>query len=237
MSNEIVSLTGTVSHAREWTHTSGYVRGGNGRVRTYHRLLFRVDNRPVTMAGSPNIHDGDHVTVAGIQKSEFAGYAVRNHSTGVDYTGPSGLFRVLSWMMLGSVLAYVCASGARGAAGVVAGLFLSSPFLAIGLYLRAVAGRFTRSKQLLQAMSPLGPPIAGSPYAGQPTGLPFGWQPPIGGTQPIGGAPQQMGTTPMMIGPGGLAAQTASSCPYCRRSLSFITQYQRWFCEACKQYA
>jgi hypothetical protein len=52
--------------------------------------------------------------------------------------------------------------------------------------------------------------------------------------QPQGGAP--MGTAPTVAAAPGAQAGT-HPCPRCQRGLVFVAQYQRWFCESCKQYA
>jgi hypothetical protein len=72
-----------------------------------------------------------------------------------------------------------------------------------------------------------GPP-GGNPYAGPPGGAPMGG-PPMGG--PPMGAP---GAAP----PAAAAPAPATHpCPRCQKPLVFVAQYQRWFCESCKQYA
>lgn len=94
-----------------------------------------------------------------------------------------------------------------------------------------------------------GAPPAGNPYGGAPAGgNPYGGAPPAG--NPYGGAPQQqppqqaqqqpatMGTAPTVAsGAGPAPAAQTHPCPRCQRPLVFVAQYQRWFCESCKQYA
>jgi hypothetical protein len=62
----------------------------------------------------------------------------------------------------------------------------------------------------------------GQPQHGQPA-------------QPM--SPQQMGTAPTMASAPQAAAAPTYPCPRCQKSLVFVAQYQRWFCESCRQYA
>jgi hypothetical protein len=72
---------------------------------------------------------------------------------------------------------------------------------------------------------------------GQPPQQPGYGQPPQAARpgQPM--SPQQMGTAPTMASPTPAAAQPTYPCPRCQKSLVFVAQYQRWFCESCRQYA
>jgi hypothetical protein len=82
-----------------------------------------------------------------------------------------------------------------------------------------------------------GAPPGGNPYGGAPAGNPYGAAP----QQPPQHAPQQaapMGTAPT-VASGAQPAPAAQThpCPRCQRPLVYVAQYQRWFCESCKQYA
>jgi hypothetical protein len=80
-----------------------------------------------------------------------------------------------------------------------------------------------------------GPPMGGAPggYGQQPMGGPPMAGAPMGGP-PMGGPAMNPGTAPTMAsGP----QPGAHPCPRCQRGLVFVAQYQRWFCESCKQYA
>ena len=79
---EFVVLSGVVSHLNRVTSTGGV---GTYGVQTSHRLQFRVDNRPAWYDGSPNIAEGDHVTLVGEQKDEFKAVALRNDATQIVY--------------------------------------------------------------------------------------------------------------------------------------------------------
>jgi hypothetical protein len=109
---------------------------------------------------------------------------------------------------------------------------------------------------------PAGPPMGyGQPpggYGQQPPGG-YGQQPPMGQQQqaygqqppmqqppPMQAPPQQPpAAAPQTPPPGGqnpglaptMAATPSYPCPRCQRPLVFVAQYQRWFCDACKQYA
>jgi hypothetical protein len=74
---------------------------------------------------------------------------------------------------------------------------------------------------------------AANPYAAQPAANPYAAQP--AATQPQA-QPAGMGTAPTVASPAP-GAQPTYPCPRCQKSLVFVAQYQRWFCESCKQYA
>ena len=111
-----------------------------------------------------------------------------------------------------------------------------------GVLLQKIAPMITQQR----GAAPMGTPQLGAggpgPYGhaqpgyGQPPQQGYG-QPaqPHGGGQPM--SPQQMGTAPTMASTPAAAAQPTYPCPRCQKPLVFVAQYQRWFCEACRQYA
>lgn len=83
--NNIQILSGTVSHSRTVSTTSGSIDKGKGTISTSHTMSFRLDNTPVVFSGTPSLGDGDRATVAGLALGEFRAYALRNDSTGLIY--------------------------------------------------------------------------------------------------------------------------------------------------------
>jgi hypothetical protein len=54
------------------------------------------------MNGTPTVADGDLVTVVGLDKGgEFAGYAIRNHATQVDYSCPASRMSKIAFVLMG----------------------------------------------------------------------------------------------------------------------------------------
>lgn len=81
-------IAGRVSHIISSTTVSGQVNRGRGTVSTSHKMSFRVNGRPAVFSGTPNVGEGDHVTLSGSDKGgEFRATALRNDSTGVEYLG------------------------------------------------------------------------------------------------------------------------------------------------------
>jgi hypothetical protein len=83
-------LSGTVSHNRTSSSTSGSIRTSHdgyvsGGVSTTHTTLFRVDGKSVSFEGVLNVADGDAVTLVGYDKGEFDPVVLRNDSTGLVY--------------------------------------------------------------------------------------------------------------------------------------------------------
>jgi hypothetical protein len=79
------TLAGVVTNVRALSTTSGSMKKGDGQISTQHHMKFRIGNRAVTFSGSPNIGDGDAVTVSGKGSGEFKAMALRNDSTGLVY--------------------------------------------------------------------------------------------------------------------------------------------------------
>lgn len=101
--------SGKVSHAAQVSETHGQIHNGRGQIRTFHKMKFRIDNRPAMFQGEASIGDGDTVTVAGIEKGEFKALAVRNESTGVEYPGQIMLLYVIGALciLLGIPFAFI----------------------------------------------------------------------------------------------------------------------------------
>jgi hypothetical protein len=81
-----------------------------------------------------------------------------------------------------------------------------------------------------------GPNPGANPYAAAPQVNPYGAAP---GTPPQA-QPAAMATAPTAAAAPATttpAGQPTYPCPRCQKSLVFVAQYQRWFCESCKQYA
>jgi len=80
-------LQGKASHVSRISHTAGTADW----VQTVHSTQFRIGKQPVVVAGTPNLGDGDDVTLAGMPAiREFRAYAVRNDTTGIEYEAPVG---------------------------------------------------------------------------------------------------------------------------------------------------
>jgi hypothetical protein len=102
-------VSGKVSHAAQVSETHGQIHGGRGQIRTFHKMKFRIDNRPAVFQGEASIGDGDTVTLAGFDKGEFRALAVRNESTGVEYPGQTILLYVIGALciLLGIPFAFI----------------------------------------------------------------------------------------------------------------------------------
>ncbi|HVW27218.1 MAG TPA: hypothetical protein VHC69_17750 [Polyangiaceae bacterium] len=154
MSKELVTLVGPVSHMDVDTTVSGSFQNGTGSIKTYKRTMFRVGNRPAGMNGTPSIKVGDVVTVIGTEGGTFAGYAVRNHTTGVDYTSPAGLMGTLSRIFLIMPLFLTGSCASMGASSAVFGAVLSSPLLAIWWWGRGYSVRMKKANAMLATLPP-----------------------------------------------------------------------------------
>jgi hypothetical protein len=89
MSN-LVAFSGIVSNVNYFSKTTGSVRvhrgSGSGSVRTKHSISFRVDNKPISYPGRPDLGEGDLATVIGGNNGGVVvALVVRNDSTGVEY--------------------------------------------------------------------------------------------------------------------------------------------------------
>ena len=82
---------------------------------------------------------------------------------------------------------------------------------------------------------PIGPPSSPPPMSAPPMGPPMG-APPMGPppSQPFGGGPPT-GGPPMAHG--GAMQPAGQFCGRCGKPMTFVAQYQRWFCQQCQQYA
>jgi hypothetical protein len=79
-------LSGTVSHIKHFSETSGSVYRGEGSIGTSHRISFRVNNHPAWFYGTPNLDEGEFVTLVGMNKGvDFTAFALRNDSTNITY--------------------------------------------------------------------------------------------------------------------------------------------------------
>jgi hypothetical protein len=83
MSKPIV-LSGIVSHINYLSETSGTVDKGTGSISTSHSVMFRVDNIPYEFPGTPNLGEGDRVTIVFCENG-IGAMILRNDSTGVTY--------------------------------------------------------------------------------------------------------------------------------------------------------
>jgi hypothetical protein len=100
--------------------------------------------------------------------------------------------------------------------------------IAAGVLIQKLAAIVAYARPMV---APMGP-YAGQPHAGQPhPGQPHAGQPQQPMPQQAQPMPQQARPMPQQ------AAAPSYPCPRCQRSLVFVAQYQRWFCEACRQYA
>jgi hypothetical protein len=79
-------LSGVVSQINYFSSTTGTVERGEGTISTSHRVSFRINNVPVTFPGTPNLAEGDMVTMAFFTEgiAARAGF-FRNDTTGVMY--------------------------------------------------------------------------------------------------------------------------------------------------------
>jgi hypothetical protein len=98
----LVCVSGTASNINYFSQTSGSVKNGSGRIRTRHSISFRVDNRSVSFFGSPDIGEGDAVTVVGSDGGVISGYLVVNDATNVEYfsCGPVNLKNYLGYFFV-----------------------------------------------------------------------------------------------------------------------------------------
>jgi hypothetical protein len=128
---EFVVLSGVVSHVNRVSSTGGV---GTYGVQTSHRLQFRVDNRPAWYEGSPNIAEGEHVTLVGQQKDEFKAVALRNDATQIVYR--THVMRFLGFAK--TVLVIGALLGCVGVWMIAQGLMMADP----GGMLEVVPGAF-----------------------------------------------------------------------------------------------
>jgi hypothetical protein len=159
MAIELKTLAGTVSHASQQSQVYGHMQQGRGNIRTKQWISFRVNNRPTLMNGLPSVADGDVVTVIGVDKGgEFAGYSVRNHSTGVDYTCPaSRVARSANTLLWSPVVGALLTGSGSPIAGVIF-LIMFSPCFFIGLKFRRHAIAFKKANAMLPSLlAPVGP--------------------------------------------------------------------------------
>src|SRR5690349_12750404 len=144
MGKQVVTLAGPVTHVDVETTVSGSFQGGSGNIRTRKHTAFRVGNRPAQMIGTPSIKVGDVVTVVGTDGGTFSSYAIRNHTTGVDYSAPSGLMQNLSNVFLFMPILLTSSCTKMGAGATMMGAVLSSPLLAIWWWGRGHAVRMKK---------------------------------------------------------------------------------------------
>lgn len=154
MSLEVKTLPGRVSHTNQQQVTYGHMHNGHGRIQTRQWFEFRVNGRPTKMNGTPVVADGDLVTVVGLDKGgEFAGYAVRNHTTNVDYSCPASLLSRCAVILL--LIPFIVAGSCASNFGITAGLLnlvLLSPSLYFGLKSRRYAIAFKQANAMLPTL-------------------------------------------------------------------------------------
>ncbi|MBW4622550.1 MAG: hypothetical protein KME17_24735 [Cyanosarcina radialis HA8281-LM2] len=88
---QLIALSGTASNVNYFSKTSGDIKvrqgTGSGTIRTKHTISFRVDNKPASFPGRPDLGEGDRVTIIGSNTSGgVAALIVINHSTGIEYS-------------------------------------------------------------------------------------------------------------------------------------------------------
>jgi hypothetical protein len=88
-------VSGRVTHAAQVSETHGQIHDGRGTIRTFHKMKFRIDNKPAFFQGEASIGDGDTVTVAAVAKGELRALALRNESTGIEYGSPTILYYIM----------------------------------------------------------------------------------------------------------------------------------------------
>lgn len=76
------SLSGEVSNLKNMSNTSGWVSKGEVSVGTQHWISFCIGNRPCWFTGTPDIRDGDRITVVGEGAEKLNVIALRNETTG-----------------------------------------------------------------------------------------------------------------------------------------------------------
>lgn len=117
-SRNLIKLSGRVSQVKAFSSTSGsisttpsYGIGStyvSGSIDTQHWVTFRVNNRPCSRWGVPNLSEGDSVVVVGEGAGELQVYAMRNLTTSQQYTNPTWRYTcgviVMSILGLGGVL-------------------------------------------------------------------------------------------------------------------------------------
>ena len=122
---------GTVTHVSRVSS----IYGNSTEILTSHKMMFRVDGRPVEFGSAMNVSDGDHVSVAGVNKGgTLHAVALRNDSTGVIATKhipPQFVIAGVTSLFLGAGCAACSTVGAIGAvaSGSIVGLLALFPSL------------------------------------------------------------------------------------------------------------
>jgi mannose/fructose/N-acetylgalactosamine-specific phosphotransferase system component IIC len=105
-------------------------------------LFFRVNGRPAVFSGTPNVSDGDLVTLSGVDTGgDFKAFALRNDSTGVAYPGQTTLVYVAGILFLILGLPF-------------SAILIGIPFALFGGWLLYAGYRNQQANSLLQASAP-----------------------------------------------------------------------------------
>lgn len=130
----LASLEGIASNIRTDTSVQGSVRRGKGNVSSTTTMNFLVDGKAVNadFGESMSINDGDHVVVAGVQKTNGLKVLAYNNLTNGTY-GEGGK----SLRIGGIILAIVCFGLGMAFIGIVGFLGIVIPVLfgLIGIWL------------------------------------------------------------------------------------------------------
>jgi hypothetical protein len=142
----LTTLSGKVSQVAP-IQASGSRQSGPGPDEAVTALSFRVGSQPAWFSGSPNLGEGDVVTVAGVTRAGvLAALAIRNRSTGVDYGGATAL----QYFLLGLALLFGIFTVRLGGLGVL--------FLALAGWVWTGVRRRTRALALVRAFASPGRP-------------------------------------------------------------------------------
>lgn len=75
-------VSGEVSHLKDRSNTSGWVLKGEVSVATQHWISFCIGTRPCRFTGTPDIRNGDRITVVGEGGETLNVIALQNETTG-----------------------------------------------------------------------------------------------------------------------------------------------------------
>lgn len=133
-------LSGTVSHGRNVSYST-----------ISHETKFRIDDRSIYFCNESNLAIGDWVSVVGREKNnnEFEALAIRNDSTGAEYSISAGdnfffgCLALIIGIVFGALWLYLCRAMQANTFGYMIGfaiiliaLMISLPFIREGIMVR-----------------------------------------------------------------------------------------------------
>ena len=151
-------LSGIATNVSMISSTYGSSYKGTGSISTFHRLTFRIDNKPVIFPQALNLSEGDEVKVAGSYiRGEFHARVLKNLTTDVGYINLSkggGCFIILSLLPIIFMSYFFFSSLVTGYGGpslnsILIVLLLTIPFIIYGVYWMKM---YVRDKDILNSM-------------------------------------------------------------------------------------